>query len=296
MSRRALLLLNHKARNAEKLAADVPAMLAASGVETISETIGDGRPIPDVIRDHVGRVECVVIGGGDGTLGSAAAVLAETGLPLGILPLGTANNVARTLGIPVDIAKACAIIADGTTRRVDVGVVNDRHFFTTASIGLSVAITQQLSAETKRRWGPLAYAVTAAKLVVRAHPFVADITWPGGSMRTRSVQIVVGNGRFYGSGLRVADDAAIDDQRLDLYSIEVARWWQLLTLAPALKRGRHGEKDAVRTVSASEFQIRTANPHPIDVDGELVARTPARFRVLPHAVAIYAPERREGDA
>lgn len=296
MTRRALLLLNLRARNAEQLASEVPRALAAHGIETVSEEIDAGHPVPESIRAHAADVDFVVIGGGDGTLGSAATALVQTGLPLGILPLGTANNVARTLGIPIDIDGACAIIAEGALRRVDVGEVNDRCFFTTASIGLSVAITQELRPETKRRWGPLAYAVTAAKLVMRAHPFVADVSWPGGSMRTRSVQIVVGNGRFYGSGLRVADDAAIDDQRLDLYSIEVARWWQLLTLAPALKRGRHGEKETVRTVSASEFEIRTATTHSIDVDGELVTRTPARFRVLPHAVAIYAPATVEPDA
>jgi diacylglycerol kinase (ATP) len=289
MTRRALLLLNPGARNAGKLASEVPAALLAEGIESSSELIGRARPIQEIIRDYAERVDCIIVAGGDGTIGSAASGLVATGLPLGILPLGTANNVARTLGIPADLAKACAIIGSGEVRRIDVGQVNDRYFFTTASLGLSVAITEELSPETKRRWGVLAYVVTAAKVVVRARPFVATIEWPGGSMRTRSVQIVVGNGRFYGSGLRVAEDAAIDDRRLDLYSIDVQRWWKLLTLAPALRKGSHRYEETVRTASAQEFEIRTGRPQAIDVDGELSARTPAHFRVLPGAVGVFAP-------
>lgn len=174
-------------------------------------------------------------------------------------------------------------------RRIVLGWVNGRYFFTTASIGLSVRITEELSAESKQRWGPLAYGLTALRVLRRTRPFHARITWQGGGRVSRTVQIVVGNGRYYGTALPVAEDATIDDARLDLYSLEVRRWWQLLALAPALKRGRHGEKDAVKALRATGLEIHTRTRRDIDVDGEIGGTTPARFRVLPGALEVFAP-------
>ena len=105
----------------------------------------------------------MIVAGGDGTLNAALQGLVEAGLPLGIIPLGTANNLARTLGIPSDPAGACEVIAAGHRRRIDLGWVNGRYFCTTASVGLSVQITEELSPEAKRRWGPAAYALAAVR-------------------------------------------------------------------------------------------------------------------------------------
>jgi diacylglycerol kinase (ATP) len=101
------------------------------------------------------------------------------------------------------------------------------------------------------------------------------------------VQVLVGNGRYYGSALQVAQGAAIDDHALDLYTIEVKHWWQLFALGPALRRGTHGAHDAVRTVRAQEFEITTSVPCRIDADGELAAETPARFTVHPEALTVF---------
>ncbi|HYC30969.1 MAG TPA: lipid kinase, partial [Gemmatimonadales bacterium] len=231
----------------------------------------------------------VIVGGGDGTLHLALQGLVEATLPLGIIPLGTANNLARTLGIPADPLEACEVVAHGHRRPIDLGLVNGRHFFTTASIGLSVRITEELSAESKRRWGPLAYGLAALRVARRSHPFRARIRWSGGTRDTRTVQIVVGNGRYYGAAMPVAEDATIDDARLDLYSLEVRHWWQLLALAPALKRGSHGEKKTVEALRATEFEIETRTPMDIDVDGELGGRTPAHVRVVPRALEVFVP-------
>ena len=268
--------------------------LEALGLEVETETIGRPDEVPDQIRRHRDAVDRVIVAGGDGTLHLALQGLVEAHLPLGILPLGTANNLARTLGLPTDPLEACDVIAQGHRRRIDLGWVNGRHFFTTASIGLSVKITEELSAESKRRWGPLAYAFTAMRVLRRTRPFHARIRWPGGTRDSRTVQIVVGNGRYYGSALPVAEDATIDDARLDLYSLEVRHWWQLLALAPSLKRGRHGEKRTVEAIRATEFEIETRSPRPIDVDGEIGGTTPARLRVLPGALEVFAPLPRMG--
>ena len=143
---------------------------------------------------------------------------------------------------------------------------------------MSVQITEELSPEAKRRWGPVAYVITALKVLRRSHPFHADIAWDGGARHTRTVQIVVGNGRHYGAALTVAPDATIDDAQLDLYSLEVSHWWELLKLAPFLKRGTHVHRREVEALRAKVLEIRTRRPMPIDVDGELGAETPGALR------------------
>lgn len=285
----ALLLLNPGARKAGDGEVEIADALRARGLSVVLETLDDPRDLARIIARHAAAIDRVIVGGGDGTLGAAARPLIDAGLPLAILPLGTANNVARTLGIPDNLDAACDIAAGEERRCIDVGDVNGRCFLTTASFGLSVAITESLRGESKRRWGMLAYALTAMRAVVRAHPVRAHIRWSGGELRTRTVQVVVGNGRHYGSALQVAEDAEIDDHALDLYSIEVRHWWQLLSLGPALKRGSHGRRRAVFTARAREFEISTDIPCAIDTDGELAAHTPATFRVLPSVLTVFAP-------
>ncbi len=289
MPSRALFLVNPRARRGSEGAEEIATRLRSLGLGLVVEPTEDPSRFPELIRRHLGEIDRVVVGGGDGTLNAAVQVLVELGLPLGIIPLGTANNLARTLDIPSDLEGACKVITEEHRRRIDLGRVNDRYFCTTASLGLSVQIIEELSADVKRRWGPIAYALTATKVLRRAHPFHADIAWDGGTRHTRTVQIVVGNGRYYGAALAVAEDATIDDALLDLYSLETNHWWELLKLAPSLKRGTHGNRREVETSRAGAFTIRTRRPMPIDLDGELGAETPAEFRVVPRALEVFAP-------
>ena len=263
--------------------------LRASGLDLSIKALEKAARCADCIRDQRDRADLVIVAGGDGTLNAAADALVETGLPLGILPLGTANDLARTLGIPADLEVACEIIRAGHTRRIDVGRVNDKHFFNVASLGLSVGITRELTRDVKRRWGVLAYAIAAAKVLWAARPFAAEIHHDGLIHRTSTVQITVGNGRFYGGGMAVADDAAIDDQRLDLYSLEIDHWWRLLRLFRALRTGSLANRTGVLTLTGDEFEIRTRKPRRINTDGELTTSTPARFRLVPQAVTVFAP-------
>ena len=285
--------MNPRARDGAETADRAARLLGELGLELVVEPASDPSRFPELIGRQLGRIDRVIVGGGDGTLNAAVQVLVELGLPLGIIPLGTANNLARTLGIPDDIEAACAVSAGGVRRRIDLGRVNDRYFCTTASLGLSVQITEELSADAKRRWGPVAYALTAIRVVRRARPIHADIEWEGGSRHSRTVQIVIGNGRYYGAALQVAEDAAIDDARLDLYSLEVGHWWELLKLAPSLKRGTHGRRSEVEALRARSFVIRTRGRVPIDLDGEIGAETPAHFRVVPRALEVLVPARTE---
>ncbi|MBW4688028.1 MAG: lipid kinase [Komarekiella atlantica HA4396-MV6] len=289
MSSRALLLVNRHARQGQKSLSEAINYLKTLGFSVIEESIEDPKHLSEVIVRYQQQVDLVIIGGGDGTLNAAVDALVDTQLPLGILPLGTANDLARTLGIPNSLLEACKIIAYGDLRRIDLGWVNGKHFFNVASLGLSVKITQRLTKEVKRRWGIFAYAATALQVIWEARPFSAEIVLNGKSLRVKTVQIAVGNGRYYGGGMTVVHDATIDDQRLDLYSLEIKHWWQIILLLPAMRQGRHIHRQGVRALHGQEIEVYTRKPRPINTDGEITTYTPAHFRVIPKAVAVLVP-------
>lgn len=289
MNRRSLLLVNRHSRRGHETLSQVVTQLQGLGFELFEESTEKPQELPNIIRSYRDRVDLVIIGGGDGTLNAAIEGLVDTQLPLGILPLGTANDLARTLQIPQSIPQACQVIATGHSQRIDLGKVNHKHFFNVASLGLSVQITRQLDKKAKRTWGVLAYAATAIQVIWKTRPFRAEIRTGEDSIRVKTVQIAVGNGRYYGGGMAVADDAAINDQRLDLYSPEYQHWWQILLLVPAMWRGTHANWSGVRSLQGKEFDIYTRKAHPINADGEIVTYTPAKFRLIPKAVAVFVP-------
>jgi diacylglycerol kinase (ATP) len=289
MKNRALLLINTHARQGQNRLSEAVQCLKELGFDLIEEETQQPQQLYEVIIRHQHEVDLVIVGGGDGTLNAAVDALVETQLPLGIIPLGTANDLAKTLEIPNSLPEACKIIAKNQVRRIDLGWVNGKHFFNVASCGLSVKITQRLTKQVKRRWGILAYAITALQVIWKSRPFSAEISINDTSMAVKTVQIAVGNGRYYGGGMAVVHDATIDDQRLDLYSVEIKHWWQIIPLLPAMRKGRHIYSRHVRTVSAQEIEIHTRKPRPINTDGEITTYTPAHFRVIPSALAVFVP-------
>jgi len=290
MSRRALLLVNRHSRRGKESLALVIKQLQQLGFHLVEESTEQPKQVSNLIRQYRNQVDLVIVGGGDGTLNAAIEGLIDTQLPLGILPMGTANDLARTLAIPNSIPEACQIIADGKIRRIDLGRVNDKHFFNVASLGLSVEITQQLDKEVKRRWGVLAYAITALKVIYHARPFRAEICDQNQYIPVRTVQIAVGNGRYYGGGMVVDENATIQDGKLDLYSIEMQHWWQILLLLPAMRRGKQVNWPGVRTLEGQEIEVHTRRPCPINTDGEIITHTPAKFLLVPKALPVIVPK------
>jgi len=288
---KALVLINRHARHGRDDIRPALSQLADGGIELIESPIDRPSDLTQTIRSCIDRVDLIIIGGGDGTLSQAADGLIEAGLPLVILPLGTANDLARTLGIPTDLRAAADVILQGHSKRIDLGWVNGTHFFNVASIGLTTGLTRRLSRQTKSRWGILAYAFAAIGVGFRARPFTAEIRTENETVQVRTIQIAVGNGRHYGGGMIVDENARIDDGQLHLVSLEVDNWRQLVPLIPALRTGTFAATTRVRTLQGREFEIHISKKKRKKVlaDGELTTRTPARFRVVPGALEVFVP-------
>ena len=287
--RRALMLVNPNARRGTAALEPVIERLREGGVDAVVERF----ETPDEVSADIARrrheADLVIVCGGDGTINSAAKGVLETGLPMGIMPMGTANDLARTLGIPDDLHRAADVIIAGNTSTVDLGEVNGHPFFNVASMGLSVDLARGLTPEAKRRWGKLGYALAAIKVAMKAKPFRAEIISDSGTERVKTLQIAVGNGVHYGGGTVIHADATIEDGHLDLYSLELKNVWKFGLMLGAFRRGEHGAWDEVRTAKSTEFDIRTREPMAINTDGDLVTQTPAHFVIRPGAVTVFAP-------
>ncbi len=288
--KRALVLRNPKARRGQESLDGPFRQLELAGIDVTIETF---EALPEIARDIVrlrSIADLIVICGGDGSISSGAMAVMESGLPLGIMPMGTANDLARTLAIPMDLTAAARVIAAGQTRRIDMGTVNGHAFFNVASIGLSSELAQGLDPTLKKRFGRLGYALAATRVLTKASRFHATITEKDRTTEVDTFQIAIGNGRHYGGGNVVRDDAEIDDGHLDLYSLELRNLWKLALMLRSFRSGTHGAWQEVRTARCVEFDILTKRPMPVNTDGEIVTATPAHFKVHPGAVAIFAPE------
>lgn len=294
--RRTALVVNTRARNGEHALSRGTDLLQRHGLSPgATYAVRNPARLPEVVREVLEEgYEFVVLGGGDGTVSSVVDFLAGRDAVLGLLPLGTANDFARTLEIPLDLEKACEAISHGKVVDVDLGLAGDNYYVNVASSGLGVGVTQMLSPALKQRAGALAYPVAAIRAFLKHEPFSARLSFPDGDHepveQERLLQVAVGNGRFYGGGMVVAPNSGIDDRSLDVYTIELGRHRDLLGVARYLKSGDFISNGSVEHYRTSRVYLETEPELPVNVDGELVARTPLKFSVSPNALKVVVPQ------
>ena len=295
-AQRAALIVNTRSRTGEKAFFRALDLLHSLDVPLgATYALRDPARLPETVRQTVAEgYDLIILGGGDGSVSSVVDFLVESEALLGLLPLGTANDFARTLGIPTELNKACMTIVRGTVVDVDLGLAGGNYYVNVASIGLSVTATKSLTPRMKRATGALAYPLAAIKAFLSHEPFSATLTFPDGDYPPvtfeRLLQVAVGNGRFYGGGMAVAPDAGIDDRTLDVYAIEMGRPRDLIGVARYLKSGDFIRREGVHYYSTTKVRVETDPRLPINVDGELVDQTPQLFSLAPEALNVLVPE------
>jgi YegS/Rv2252/BmrU family lipid kinase len=288
--KRVVVLRNAAASGGDAALDDALSLIRDIGIEAQVHSPESADHMRFLIRAEARSVDAVVIGGGDGTINSALKPVLEAGLPLGILPLGTANDLARTLGVPTDLHEACSLIASQHTRNIDIGWANARPFVNAAGIGLTTRIARRLSPDSKRLLGPFSYASAVVEAFRRHRPFRAVINSESGTREVSSIQITVGNGVYYGGGTPLTPDSAIDDGRFDLYSVRPQTLMRLIAVAFAVRRGNQAELGAgIDVASGSVFEISTSPRMTVSLDGEPAIQTPVRFRLAARALTVFAP-------
>ncbi len=288
-ARRALLIANRHSRTGDRDLSAALEVLTSGGVTILERLCDRSDEVAEVIRSDGAGVDLVILAGGDGTMNAAAEALVERQLPLGILPTGTGNDLARTLRVPTDLPKAAATIVEAHQRRIDLGRANQQYFFNAASIGLAAEVTRHHTAERKRRLWLLAYVLSVRDAWRTTRSFRARLRCDGRTLRVRALQVTVGNGRHYGGGMTVRADAAIDDGWLDVYALKPRRFWRLLLLFPALRFGWLHRSEAALVLRGRTVEVGTRRALPVNTDGELTTSTPARFTVVPRALSVFVP-------
>ena len=282
------MLLNRNSRSGTRLDPQALEVLLQAGLQVAVRETADEQDLCHAIRNH--RDQRIIIGGGDGTINCALPALVESGQPFGLLPLGTANDLARSLEIPNDAAQAMAIVAAGNIRHLDVAMANDRYFVNAAHIGLAARVTRSLSGGAKGTWGSLAYLAAALRIVRRHRAFHATLRCDQTTYRLHSIQITIGNGRHFGGGVIVSEDAALDDGLLDFYNIPPKGMLGLAALAPFIRFGRHVRSAEIHSGKGRVIEVRTRRRLRVTTDGEATTHTPLRCEVYPRRLAVFAPE------
>ena len=269
---------------------------AAAGVDAdIRLTEPDG--ISDALAEAAGApgLDAVVAGGGDGTLSCAAGHLAGTGRPLGILPLGTLNHLARDAGIPADLDEAASIIAAGHVREIDLAEVNGRIFVNNSSVGLYPDMVRLREAEQERKGRSKRLAMLSASLTTLRH-FRRHRLWisaEGLEAPIHTPLLFVGNNRYEVSLFALGQREALDGGELCLYAVRAR---SRLGLFWAGIRGLFGRLDQQRdfvTAYVTEAEVSSDRGMlTISADGETVRmEMPLRYRILPKALKLIVPER-----
>ena len=231
--------------------------------------------------------ELPVVVSGDGMIGAIGGALAGGETPLGIVPVGRGNDLARVLGIPTEPEAAIEIVLAGDTRTIDVGEANGRRFLGIASAGFDSDANR--IANESRLGGNLVYAYAALRALVAWKP--ARFTIAIGEQRTRveGYSVVVANNSAYGGGMFVAPDADLADGEFDVVTIGKVGKLRFLGNLPKVFKGTHVHNDEVQVVRASRLSLSASRPFAVYADGEHLTDLPADLRVIPHALRVLAP-------
>lgn len=240
--------------------------------------------------------DTIIAAGGDGTLNEIINGIGEnpTGARVGLIPLGTGNDFARTIGVPVDLENAIDLIAAGPTRAVDlVRVTSDevRYFVNVSAGGFSGLVHEKLTPKMKKTWGPLAYLRSAAAALPELRAYRTTLALDNTESLTLDLyNVVVANGRYVAAGTLIAPEAVIDDGLLDIVLIPQRSAPELALLAAQVAMGTHLSSDAIVFRRAANVTVNSKPGMWFNVDGELVGNEPARFEILPRALRFIAPE------
>ncbi|MQA75475.1 MAG: YegS/Rv2252/BmrU family lipid kinase [Solirubrobacterales bacterium] len=231
---------------------------------------------------------CVVMGG-DGLVGQVGGALADGDVPLGVIPAGRGNDLARVLGIPTEPEAAVAVIAGARVRQIDVGEANDRRFLGIASCGFDSDANRIAN---QARWvrGRLVYAYAALRALAAWKPARFTLTLDGVRHELTGYSVAVANSRAYGGGMMIAPDAALDDGLLDVVSTGQVGKLRFLANLPKVFAGTHVDEEPVSVERAAEVRIDADRPFAVYADGDRLTELPVTVRLLRRALAVLVPE------
>lgn len=269
---------------------EVEASVSGCGLDTRVLLIEDLEP--DDLVELAADCDLLVAAGGDGTVNAAAQALYKAGgdAVLGLLPLGTGNDLARTLEIPTDLEGAARVLVHGSIQPLDVVLLDqERIMINQANGGFSGTLAQTMDEKTKGRWGPLAYLRASVDMFTEMPEYEVSLDLDGERLSTRVLNLSVANGRYSAGGVPVAPDADPSDGLFDIVLFQAAMKLAILPLAPRILRGTHLDAEEVIFRRGRVLRLRAEPTMPFSIDGELCDEHPSRFELLPGRLRVMVP-------
>lgn len=282
----AALVVNARSRSGRDLFDQACEKLRARGVELIAaHAVRDPAQLRPTIRQVLDDgAPMVIVGGGDGTLSSTVDDFVAHDAVFALLPLGTANSFARTLGIPLDLDGAVEVIATGQRRRIDLGMIDHDYFANAAAIGMSPLIAETIPHNLKRYLGRIGYLGWAAIQFLRFRPFRLTV----GNQTIDAVEVRIANGRYHG-GTELVEDARLDSGEIVVQAVlGNARHRLAWSWAASILKLR-ARRRTVMEFHGAELRIVTDPPLPVSIDGEVLAHTPCTAKVAEGIIEVAAP-------
>jgi diacylglycerol kinase (ATP) len=286
-----VLVVNTATRHAERHRLHAMDALRRAGCETIVAVTTHAGHATELARGHASDGDAVFALGGDGTAMEVISALADRAIPIGVLPAGTANILARTLGIPLDVRRAVHALLSGAAQRFDLGRLADgRHFSLGLGVGLDASMVAGASSILKRRVGASAYVLAALRAGLRHERFDARVVVDGQEHDVRASTVLVANfgsvanARFTFGTRILADDGALDvcvfSSRSRLEALRIA--WRMLT-------GTTDRDPRLTYIRGRSIHIETTPPRAVQADGEILGTTPIDIEVAPGAATLLIP-------
>ncbi len=286
-----LVIFNHRAGSADRFAQVTRRFEGRSGCE-IRRTSHpqDARRFGQAAVEE--GFDRVVVAGGDGTVSQVVNGIAPefSRIELAVLPLGTGNDLARSLGITIeDIDAACSAVMEGKVRKIDVVRITDgttRYFVNAATGGFGAEVSADVNSQDKHRWGPFAYWMTAIAKLVDLHEYEVRLDLDGQTHDLTLYALALANGRFIGGGFPIAPAAELDDGLLHVTTIPVMSAVELLGVGLSFALGNSHLPGNSVTLNAHRVHIHATPDMPFSVDGEPMSSIDATFQVLPSALSV----------
>ncbi|MEA1013034.1 diacylglycerol/lipid kinase family protein [Sphingosinicella sp. LY1275] len=288
--REAVLVVNAASRKGRDLFREAKAKLEAAGIRiTAAYPVKNPRKLTSTMRQAVASgTPMVIVGGGDGSLSGTVDDVVDRDCVFALLPLGTANSFARTLGIPLDLDGAVATIATGRRKRIDLGVLDGDYFANCAAMGLSPMIGEGIPHNLKRYLGRVGYLIWAIYCVFRFRPFKLSVDDGVQKHTIWATEVRIANGRFHG-GVELIEQAEVDSGDIVIQAV-VGRsmahllwdWFAKYFKLPA-REAAHEE------FRGQQLRIDTKPRQKISIDGEVLAKTPAVVEVAHKAIEVVVP-------
>ncbi len=231
--------------------------------------------------------DLIIAAGGDGTVGTIAAELLGSEAALGILPLGSVMNIVRSLALPRDLDAAAAIIARGTTRRIDVGETASHLFFEVGSVGINAAIFREVQRIDRGDWRGLLASIWVA---LRYNPARMRLYLDDRVVQTRALMVTIANGPYTGIGFTVAPQAHLDDGLFDVQLFQGFSRWELLRHFRAIAFGQRRYSPKIRSLRSSHVRVTSARPLPCRADAIDLGHTPVTFRTRAGVLRVVVAE------